>query len=129
MEYGTFYFVGITETKEILGFNLTNEEKDKLFYHKPTKSGALSSDGRFYGMTYFRVKNQEELDLILKLRKSFKNVRYSYVMLNDNNEWVASGQKETEKQLIDTIHEVRDRYNNPHLPLYIYEVTNSGIKV
>lgn len=125
-----YYFVGINETKEILGFNLTEEQKNKLFYHKQMPSGGMSSNGRFYGMTTFRIKNKDELDLILKLRKSFKNnYRYSYIILFDNDECIASGQNETEEILLNTIHKIRDQYNDSHLPLYIYEVTNGGIRI
>lgn len=121
-----YYFVGESKTNKILGFNLTEEEKDKLFYYKPIPSGGMSSEGRFYGATEFRIKNKEEFDLIMNIRSKFKNnVRYSYLILDKDNNWLATGQNESEKMLIETIHEVRDRNNNAEI--IIFEVLNNGI--
>ncbi|MEA3295791.1 MAG: hypothetical protein U9Q27_01445 [Patescibacteria group bacterium] len=86
----------------------------------------MSSEGRFYGATEFRIKNKEEFDLIMNIRSKFKNnVRYSYLILDKDNNWLATGQNESEKMLIETIHEVRDRNNNAEI--IIFEVLNNGI--
>lgn len=123
-----FYYVGDSETNEILGFNLTEKEKDDLFYDKDTKDGHKSATNRFYGAIAFEVEDDKEMELILRMRKYFKNnVEYSYVILNEKNEWLSSGSKESEQMFISTISHVKEETNDS--PMIIYEVLNNGITI
>ena len=108
-----YYFVGELETDKILGFNLTEEVKDKLFYHKETGGGHRSSEGRFYSATTFKVVNLEELHLLRSIRNHFKNTGdYSYIILTDTNEWVGGGFEETEYDLLKTIERAKSNFPN-----------------
>ena len=69
----SYYVVGESKTNKILGFNLTEAEKNELFYHIDKGDGYKSSEGRFYTATDFKVKDLDELELILGLRKRFNN--------------------------------------------------------
>ena len=112
METNWNYFVLESKTKKVLGFNLTEAEKDELFYHIDKGDGHKSSDGRTYGALEFRVNTQAELEKVLTLREIFKNcTEYSYVIVTDTNEWVATGHDETEQQVLQTIEDAKE--NSP----------------
>jgi len=116
------YFVLEKETRKVLGFNLTEAEKDKLFYHIDTPSGHKKSDGRSYGALEFKVNGLAELEKVLALRKHFKNCnQYSYVIVTDDNKWVATGYEETEKQVLNSIEEAKENNLDSEV-FFIYEI-------
>ena len=122
-----YYFVGETKTQKILGFNLTEIEKDKLFYNKLTPSGGKTSTGNFYGATEFKVVDADELKRVFELRKFKNNNEYSYVIVSTENEWLANGFNETEEQVIETIKEVEEI--NKDVSFYIYEITGQRLEI
>jgi len=108
-----YYFVGELKTDKILGFNLTEKEKDKLFYHKETGGGHRSSESRFYSATKFKINNLQELHLLRSIRNHFKNTGdYSYVILTDTIELVGTGFEETEYDLLKTIERAKSNFPN-----------------
>ena len=124
METKYYYFVGVSKTKKILGFNLTEKEKNKIFYHKDTGGGHRSGENRFYGATTFKTANLKDLETVLNLREQFKNCNeYSYIILNSQNKWLATGYKETEKTVFDTIKKLNTD------DIIIFETRGLGIKL
>jgi len=129
METKWFYFVLERQTQKVLGFNLTEAEKDELFYHLDTPSGHKKSDGRSYGALLFKVNTQAELEKVLALRQFFKNCNeYSYVIVTDTNKWVATGYKETEKQLLNSIEDAKENCLDAEV-FFIYETTSKSMIV
>lgn len=64
-----YYFV--LEGDKVIGFNLTEKEKDKLFYHIDNGDGHRSSTGRSYGMFTYKCENEQEFKNHLTARDSF----------------------------------------------------------
>ena len=113
-----YYVVGEAKTGKILGFNLTEEEKDELFYNVEKSNGHRGSENRFYSAFEFKVKDLEEVELLFKIRNQFKNINeYSYVILSDDNEWLITGKNEDEKTLLNTIIDVKA--DNPDVNEFI----------
>ena len=125
----SYYVVGESKTNKILGFNLTEAEKNELFYHIDKGDGHKGSEGRFYTATEFEVKDLDELELILGIRKRFKDSNnYSYVILTDTDKWVATGSNESEKLMLETIEDAKKSFPDED-KFIIFEVVGKGVSV
>ena len=125
-----YYFVGEATDGEykILGFNLTEEEKNKLYYSKRTPSGGMTGEGNYYGALPFKVENVDELIIVLNIQKEFtnKNDSYSYVILSENNKWLASGFNESLEGIYSTIKDMDAIY--PDTKFYVFETTGKHLE-
>ena len=122
------FIVGIYKTGKILGYNLSEEEKDNLFYNIQL-GNARSIDGeRFYTTSPRKMKDKKEVNLLLSLRKSFKNNRsYSYIILDEDNNWLTTGYGEDEEEILDTIQEIKEEH--PDKEIYVFEINRKHLTV
>jgi len=119
------YFV-LDKNKKILGFNLDEKAKNKLFYNTSLSTG--QSEGRGYGATFFKTKDEKELQTVLDIRHNFKNCSlYSYVILTDSNHWVATGSKESEEVMLHTLIEAQKEY--PENKIVLFETTDCSVTI
>ena len=58
-----YYFV--LEGEKVIGFNLTEKEKNKLFYH--------FNKGRTYGMIQIKCKTEQEFKNYIEMRNAYYN--------------------------------------------------------
>ena len=126
-----FYFVKNTKTNEVLGFNLTEGKKNKLFYNVDIGVGSKfkSSRDRAYGSTDYKAKSIEDFENLMKIRNHFKNcTKYSYVVLSENGQWLRIRKNNTEAQLMITIKDVKINYPDAG-ELYIFETIGNSITV
>ena len=126
-----FYFVKNTKTNEVLGFNLTEGKKNKLFYNVDIGVGSKfkSSRDRAYGSTDYKAKSLKDFENLMKIRNHFKNcTEYSYIIFAENGQWLDMVKNITEAQLMESIKKVKTNYPNAG-ELFIIETIGNSITV
>jgi len=100
-----YYFVTERKTNKILGFNLTEEQKNELFYPNTDKSGRYKIGvGRSYGATNFKITDENELKLLESLRGHFTtHPPYSFIIITNTNKIIARGLNYCEQTLLNVI--------------------------
>jgi hypothetical protein len=79
-----YYFV--LEGDKVIGFNLTEKEKNELFYHIDKGDGHRSSDGRAYGAIKKECEDEEDFTHYLDNRNKFLTTK--------NKDWIDVAVKE-----------------------------------